>query len=231
MNVEKPNIYFLPGLGVDERVFYMLDIKGANRFFCNVFKPEKNETLRAYAQRMIEEFNIKPNSILVGLSFGGILAAEINDILPMKKIILLSSIKEKSERPFWITLQDALPIHTILPAKIFKWGAIAASPFVGKMSYDEFDVYLSMVDGTDDDFYKWAVNQVIKWDRTEYADNILHIHGRNDLIFPINFIKGDFIRIEGGAHTLVLRYAEQVSALINVEIEAAKKEIDTKLIA
>ncbi len=225
MNANKPDIYFLPGLGVDERVFYMLDIKGANRHFCNVFKPEKNESLRAYAQRMIDEFNIKENSILVGLSFGGILAAEINDIVPMKKLILLSSIKNRDERPFWVTLQNMIPVHNIMPAKLFKWGAIVASPFVGKMSYEEFEVYLSMVESTDDDFYKWAVGQVIKWDRTEYDQNILHIHGRNDLIFPINFIKGDFVRIDGGAHTLVLRYAEQVSELINEEIKKAAEAL------
>jgi len=28
------------------------------------------------------------------------------------------------------------------------------------MSYEEFDVYLSMVESTDDDYYKWATIQI-----------------------------------------------------------------------
>jgi len=213
----KPTIYFIPGLGVDERVFYMLDIVGANRHFCKIFKPQKKESLKSYAQRMIEDNNIQENSIIVGLSFGGIIAAEINDLIPCKQLIIISSLKNKYERPFWMTLQPTLPIK-LLPPIAFKAAAVAASPFVGKMSYEEFDVYLSMLNNTDDDYYKWAVQQVINWERKEYDPNIIHIHGRNDLLFPNHFIKNQIV-IEGGAHTLVLRYYKQVSKIINAEIK------------
>lgn len=212
----KPTIYFIPGLGVDERVFYMLDIIGANRHFCKIVRPLKNESLKSYAQRMIEDNDIKENSIIVGLSFGGLLAAEINDLIPCKKVIILSSLKTKYERPFWMTLQPVLPIKFIPPIA-FKTMAVIASPFVGKMSYEEFDVYLSMINNTDDYYYKWAVQQIINWDRKAYTDNLIHIHGRNDLLFPNRFIKNQIV-IQGGAHTLVLRYAEQVSDIINKEI-------------
>lgn len=230
---KKPTVYFIPGLGVDERVFYLLDIKGAHRVYCNVFRPRRRESLRDYARRMIEAYDIQPDNYIVGLSFGGILGAEINDLVPQRKLILLSTIKNRSERPFWMKLAMPPVLRRFVPPVALKYGAIAASPFVGKMSYEEFDVYLSMVQNTDSQYYKWAIDQVVRWKREREADNVIHIHGRNDLIFPAGNIE-NYEEIDGGAHTLVLRFAKIISFYINTEIkngQAAKADERTKVTA
>ena len=53
--------------------------------------PKKKETIKQYARRMAA-FVEKTKPILIGISFGGVMAQEMNEFLDLKKLIIISSI-------------------------------------------------------------------------------------------------------------------------------------------
>ncbi len=113
------HIYCISGFGADERVFSKLNLPGYNIHYIKWNIPEKNESLHAYAKRLIEQIH-HVNPILIGLSFGGMMCIEIARQFPVEKIILISSIKSFQERPFWMKLSGKLRVNKIFPMRSFK---------------------------------------------------------------------------------------------------------------
>lgn len=85
-------IYVFSGLGVDKRVYDNIDFGTLDVEFIDWIEPLKNESLESYAFRISKKIT-EENPILIGLSFGGMLAAEISKIINVKKIILIASAK------------------------------------------------------------------------------------------------------------------------------------------
>lgn len=72
-------IYIFSGLGVDKRVFDNIDFGTKSPEFIDWISPLKNESLAEYSKRISE--NMKSEKpILIGPSFGGIVATEISKI-------------------------------------------------------------------------------------------------------------------------------------------------------
>ena len=87
-------IYCISGLGADERAFSKLKIDGYSLRVIPWLMPEPGETIQHYATRMRAIID-DPEPILMGLSFGGMLCAEIAKQIPVQKLILISSVKSK----------------------------------------------------------------------------------------------------------------------------------------
>lgn len=90
-------VYFISGLGADERSFKYLDLPGVNMHFIQWEKPLKGEKLREYCRKLILQIDTSGDIFLVGLSFGGIVAQEIAKTIAVKKLIIISSIKSPGE--------------------------------------------------------------------------------------------------------------------------------------
>lgn len=90
--------YVFSGLGADERVFKNLSFGEAEVEHIHWIPPLTTETLAQYAQRIAQRITT-PHPVLVGLSFGGMVAVEIAKILPVEKVILISSAKTRDELP------------------------------------------------------------------------------------------------------------------------------------
>src|SRR4051794_35905388 len=98
MSVPTKNIYCISGLGADERAFERLKIAGCSLHFVDRIPPLPNETLFSYAGRMSERITeISP--VVIGLSFGGMIAIEMAKQIPIEKLILISSVKTRNEIP------------------------------------------------------------------------------------------------------------------------------------
>lgn len=87
-------IYILSGLGVDRRVFDKIDFGDLDVEFVDWITPLRNETLEDYTKRISLKITTE-NPVLIGLSFGGMVAVEISKIIKTKKIILIASAKNK----------------------------------------------------------------------------------------------------------------------------------------
>jgi hypothetical protein len=80
-------LYFISGLGADKRIFEKLQFSNSFKLvFIDWIVPVKNEPLRDYATRLSHTINTSEPFVIIGLSFGGMIATELSPIVsPQKK--------------------------------------------------------------------------------------------------------------------------------------------------
>ena len=74
-----------------------------------------------------------------------------------------------------------------------------------------YNKYLSV---RDPNYLTWSIHHVLNWKQTTPQENIVHIHGGNDHIFPIKNIE-NCITIENGTHIMILTKAKAISKIIS----------------
>ena len=217
------NIYCISGLGADERVFQKLKFQGYQPIHICWLEPKKGESIANYAQRLTAQIK-SDNPILIGLSFGGIIAVEIAKQIDAEKVILISSTKNGQEVPFYFKILRWLPIHRLLPAKLILWiGRFLASWFFGLKTIDERKLLKAILFDTNAKFMKWAIDQVVIWKNELIPNNIYHIHGEGDRIFPYRFVHEDF-SVKKGGHFMIMSQADYISSLIQKIVDLRSDE-------
>ena len=95
-------VYCISGLGADHRAFERLQWAPNLRIVhLPWLEPSPNESLQAYAHRMPKPIQSHEPFALVGLSFGGILAIEMLHFLQPNKTIIISSISNNTQLPWY----------------------------------------------------------------------------------------------------------------------------------
>jgi pimeloyl-ACP methyl ester carboxylesterase len=207
------DIYCVSGLGADERVFQKLQFQGYQPVHICWVDPRKGESIAEYAKRLTTQITSE-RPILIGLSFGGIMAVEMAKQIDTEKVILISSTKNEREVPFYFKIFRWLPIYKLLPASLILWfGRLFASWFFSLETVAERKLFRAILFDTNACFFKWAIHQVVTWKNELIPQNIYHIHGESDRIFPYQFVREDF-SVENGGHFMVMNRAELVSNLI-----------------
>lgn len=212
------DIYCVSGLGADERVFQKLKFQGYQPVHIKWVDPEPKENIADYTKRLTEQIKAE-RPILIGLSFGGIVAVEMSKHIATEKVILISSTKNQQEIPFYFKVFRWLPIYLLLPARLMLWiGQFVASWFFSLQSIDERKLLKAILLDTNARFTKWAIHQVVNWRNELVSENIYHIHGDRDRIFPYRFVREDF-NVEKGGHFMIMNRAECISNLIQKIID------------
>ena len=90
----------MPGLAASSMVFenIKLDCKKYSLHRIDWIQPKKNESIKTYCVRLSKKIKHK-NPVLLGVSFGGIIAQELDKIIKVKKLIIVSSVKSHKEYP------------------------------------------------------------------------------------------------------------------------------------
>lgn len=212
------DIYFISGLGADERVFRELKFEGYRPVHIRWLEPERGESISNYAHRLTKQIQ-SDRPILVGLSFGGLIAVEMAQQIDVEQVILLSSAKTAAEIPFYYKIFRWFPLHRIFPFKTVLWAVYWFAYWVfSAETVDERKLLKAILLDTDPHFLKWALHRVVVWQNHTVPGCLHHIHGLRDRIFPMRWIKPD-MAIEQAGHLMVLNRASQVSALITQIIE------------
>jgi pimeloyl-ACP methyl ester carboxylesterase len=203
-------VFLIPGLGADERIFQYIDLPADETVAVKWLEPEKRDTLSTYAQKLVDHYSIKPQSIVIGNSLGGMLAVEIAKKVELDKAILISSIKTAGEAPLSFKWYKFLPIYKLIPSKWLPFTGFIVKRVMGKMSRHHQDLFVSMLKGTSPKFIKWALDAILHWDNKVIPANVYHITGDKDKIFPYKKIKGATI-IKGGTHIMIFNKAKQIN--------------------
>lgn len=213
----KKTIYLLPGVGCDETVFKNLELPDWEVTPIMWLTPKKGEKLREYVKRLLPQIRTDTEPVFIGLSFGGIVSIELSKLVKAHKIFLISSIKTHYERPYKMSMLYLLKFYRMFPAslavKFDFWHRWA----LGELNESEKELVNDMIKKIDINFNKWAVDQAIHWENKTVPDNLVHIHGDNDNIFPHIYVR-EYHRIEGGTHFMIVRHARQISHIIKHEL-------------
>ncbi|MCC6583661.1 MAG: alpha/beta hydrolase [Chitinophagales bacterium] len=207
------NVYFFSGLGADERVFRYLDLSFCNPVFINWNLPQNNESIENFALRLSEQINEK-NPILIGVSFGGMIAVEVAKIIQTEKVILISSAKTKFEIPLYYRFAGKINAHKIMPVVFLQKIKSINNFLFGVSSNEEKELLNKIITETNPYFLKWAMGKIVHWENEFIPDNLIHIHGTKDKILPCRFVKPDY-SIGGAGHFMVVQQARQMSIIIS----------------
>lgn len=206
------SIYIFSGLGADERVFKYLDFSGFNTTFIQWKQPTKAEPIESYAKRLSKQITTN-RPILIGLSFGGIIATEIAKFIDTEKIILIASVKTRQEIPLYYRLAGRLRVHKLLPARLLKRPNFFSYWLFGTQSDEERKMLADILKDTDTKFLEWAIDKIISWTNQVRHRNLKHIHGTADRILPICFVDCD-MKVEGGGHFMTLNKSDELNTIL-----------------
>ncbi len=208
--------YIFSGLGADERVFQRLDFSGFSTTYIKWIVPHEKETIENYATRLLDQITTtKP--ILIGLSFGGLIAVEVAKQIETEKVILLASAKTKKEIPFYYRFAGALRLHKLLPTQLLKRSNFITNWYFGTTSTFDKQLLKQILIDTDPTFLKWAIDKVARWTNQTQTTNIFHIHGTSDRILPLIFVKCN-LTIKGGGHLMTLNKADELNQILRQQI-------------
>ncbi len=209
-------IYILSGLGADKRVFKFIDFTGYDIIFIEWILPENNETIENYAFRLTAQIKTE-KPILIGLSFGGIMATEIAKHIKTEKIILIASAKTKKEIPFYYKIIGFFKLNKFLPTNVLKKPNFISNWFFGITTQNDKKLLAEILCDTNAIFLTWAIDKIINWKNTIQHENIKHIHGTSDRILPIKFVNAD-IKILKGGHFMTINKPKELTQTIKNEL-------------
>ena len=197
-------VYLMPGLAASPFIFERIALP-EDRFEIRPLEweiPLDGESLGDYAKRIAEKIT-EENPVLIGVSFGGILVQEMAKHVDARKVIVISSVKTNLEFPRRMKIAKRTKAHKLIPLRLVSnIESLARFSFGAKLN-QRLKLYERYLSVRDIRYLEWAVEQVILWDRNVVDENVIHIHGDRDDVFPIKYIK-DCIVVKGGSHIMIL---------------------------
>jgi len=119
----------------------------------------------------------------------------------------VSSIKCYRELPLHMKMAKKTNAHKLLPTKwINSLDALALFAF-GKGIQKRIELYQKYLSERNPNYLSWAINALIQWDQNYTSEKIIHVHGKNDTVFPIRNLDKPFIKIDGG-HAAIITNAK-----------------------
>lgn len=223
MNVEV-KIFLISGLGADKRTFDFLQLDfNESVVYVEWIKPLINENIESYSTRLIQKYTIDQNSILIGLSFGGLISVEISKQVNLLKTIIISSIRNKNDLSCAFKISGVLGLHKLITEKRVRSSNKFAEKAFGMDTNNDRLIFSEVMKNTNVEIVKWGIREIINWKETEKNEYIVRIHGSNDRIFPIKN-QADYIILDG-SHMMIVQKAAEISKILNKEISTALNHI------
>jgi pimeloyl-ACP methyl ester carboxylesterase len=207
------DLFLISGLGADQRVFEFLDLADYKLHYVEWIPPYPTESIEHYAQRLLIQIPAnKP--ILIGVSFGGLIAIEIGKLIETDKIIIISSVQTRSDFPWYLNFAARLKLHWFIPSSPPQW--ILFYLFGVKKKYEK-ELLAGIIRDTDSTFLVWALKKIFSWKNDVSLRNVTTIHGTSDRLFTNQ--KADHL-IQQGGHFMIVNKASEVSEYIRAILKA-----------
>lgn len=216
--MEKEPVYFISGLGIDERAFIRIRLPEAFEMkFVRWIEPQQDESFDAYCLRLAEQIDTSRPVILAGLSFGGMTAVNLSRLIRVKKIILLSSIPLSRELPRLYRLMGFFRLHRSIPASWVKKMSWFSCWLLGMHSPEEKKLLKAILADIPERFLYWAAATALNWNNETKPPSIVHIHGDNDHVLYASKTHPDQL-VKGAGHFMVYTHADEVNRFLETAL-------------
>jgi esterase/lipase len=206
-------IYAIPGLGTTAELFNGIYIPGYKIKILTWPVPQKTWTMKEYTAEILKQIDTSEPINIMGVSFGGMLCCEIADMVPVKRIALISSCKTMHELPVMFGILRKVPFHRMLSEKRFR-ALTRWSRWIIGFEKKYMPEYLKMVHSMPDHYFSRCFNMIVTWKRKSNKDSIFHIHGDADRLLSQRNIR-NFENIKGGNHAMIVYKAAEINSLLN----------------
>ncbi|ARS36249.1 alpha/beta hydrolase [Pontibacter actiniarum] len=222
-------VYFLSGLGADWRMFQFLKLPDylPQQHIQWVEPRHIDEPGQEYVHRLKEQVT-DPDPILVGMSYGGLVAIELSKVLKPRKTILISSLATRHALPTIYRKLGKTKLHRWMPLKLMQSAVPLAPFFFGAHTKPEKLLLKGAIMYIDEKLLRWSLGQLLVWPQEEILPGLVQIHGTRDLVLPLHD-RPDIIKVQGGEHLMVMHQADEISAILSKILEDTWIKADTSL--
>lgn len=213
----KERIIYLPGLSADKRLFSEMKkyLPGEDIVWPDF---NTNDSLSSFAKKCNELNSIKPEDILIGFSFGAMVAKEMRKEVKYAKsgvgLVMLSGCRNRNAVDS--KFKRNAKFIQYLPNFILRILSIYIGPQFTARSRGEKEyskLLKQMAKDSDLHFLKNSAIACVNWkDMSDVP--MLQIHGEKDSVIPYPNQDPDYI-IDGANHLICYTHAQEVSNLIS----------------
>ncbi|MEM8836133.1 MAG: alpha/beta hydrolase [Planctomycetota bacterium] len=217
-------LVFLPGLFADARLFERQMPVFPHSVVAEWEAPEPNDSLVDYGVRALERVGVRPGDsskplVLVGQSFGGVLAQALAREIDVAGVVLIASVRHHGE--FSGMFQRIGDVLRLLPAS---WNEAmlrrSMRGFVrqtAKSDDPEMRIAGEMAEGFPHEVFFWSGERVRGFDVPEHELGVpsARIHGKKDQAIPVKRIRGEIdLLVDAGGHKVNWSHPDAVNAFI-----------------
>jgi pimeloyl-ACP methyl ester carboxylesterase len=170
----------------------------------------KGESLKDYASRLFKATKLPDDYNLLGVSFGGMIAAEFAKIKQPRNLFLVSTVSNSSEMPLQFRFGKLIPLHKITPTFLLKSANFITYYLFGVKTQEDKQLLSQILKDTDPDFLRWAMNAMLHWNNT--VKQGIKIHGSKDRMLPAKG-KIDYL-VDQGGHFMIVNKADEIQAIV-----------------
>ena len=145
--------------------------------------------------------------VLLGVSLGGLLVQEMVKYIQVKKVIIVSSVKSRFELPKRMLFARYTRIHKLLPTGLVNNVELIAKYAFGESVTKRLSLYERYLSVRDKGYIDWCIHELVNWKQEVPCDNLVHIHGEKDTVFPMRNI-AHCIPVKNGTHTMIMHRAK-----------------------
>ena len=204
--------YFISGLGADKKAFQRIKLPtGYEPVYLDWIIPEKNESLTDYARRFSSLIN-DDSFVLIGLSFGGMLACELARLRNPTKTIIISSIPTSDELPWYFKRAGRMGLHKYVPIKLLGAATVLKNMF-GTISKEDKALIYNYAKFADPNLVRWSLHAILSWEQHERLPGVVHVHGSRDFMLPLRYTRPDYV-VKDGGHLIVFNRSEEVNRIL-----------------
>lgn len=154
-------MFYISGLGADDRAFERLHLSSiTTSMYVAWIQHKEGESLGSYCQRLIAQYDISSEDLLVGLSFGGLIAQKIAELIGIKEIILLSSFRDKHDLRPVFKLGLRMKCYKIMPPIKVPVISNLVAYYLNSWNSESKSVLNAMLHSTDMTFMKWCIEKI-----------------------------------------------------------------------
>jgi len=211
MSLEKEiHVYFMPGMSANSLIFERIKLPSKfHSHFLEWIPPIESESLKDYSIRLSKSIKHQ-NPILIGVSFGGLIVQEISEIINVRKVIIISSVKSNKELSNSMKFAKKTKSYKLLPLSWIDDFENLMTFVFGPKIKRRVSLYRKYLSVRDKNYLDWSIDKIVNWERETPIENVTHIHGTYDLIFPILNLK-NYVPVEKGDHAIILKKADWLS--------------------
>ena len=211
-------VYAISGLGADKRVFKHLEKLGLQFTHLPWIEIKMKDSIGSYAERYWKHYSLPEDAQIVGLSFGGMVGAEMAKAHPKVKLVQISSALHRTDLPGVLKIPGLSKLNAQFPHKLLSGSKTINHAMFGIKGKENKAILDAVLKDMDFDFFKKAANAILNWQGVDTDINVKRIHGTADLILPP--IKGAYdTSIPGGGHFMLMDTPEEVEQFLRTHLD------------
>lgn len=215
------DLYLIPGLGADRRLFAKLDLGEHDLHFLEWPEMPVGSGLADYARKLADRVDGSKPHVLIGVSMGGMVAQELAAITHPQQVIIVSSWKGPDEMPRSLRMLRGTHPERILTPTVLKQTLPIARWQMGVELPEDVALFNALITVHSVDQLKAQINACITWNGpSKPVKHLVHIHGDNDKLMPIGHVH-DARCIHGGSHFMVFNKAREVAEEVKAALRTA----------